>query len=326
MAVRPEQLGRQLSSGLKPCYLIAGDEPFQIGECADLVRAEARKQGFEERTLFSSDTGIDWQALYHDAQSMSLFGGRRIIEIRLGEKRPDKQGSEVLRDLLASPSPDTLLLISSSRLDRRRDMKSAWVRTIDDTGVLVEIWPIPASRLHDWIGKRLASRKLQATPDAIELLSHRSEGNLLACAQEIDKLALLCAGRTIEPADIEQAVGNSSRFTPFDLTDAVASGDSTRSLRVLDTLAEEGTEAPVILWALARELRAMSAMAEGRDPGIRMPPQRLRALEACARRCGLARLQQAQRLAAEADLQVKGMRRGNAMDTLAEIVIKLTKR
>ena len=324
MQVRAEQLTRQLGSELKPVYLIAGDEPFQQAEAADLVRATARKQGFLERTVFSSDTGISWQDIYNEAGSMSLFGGQRLIEIRLGSKRPDKAGSETLVQLLNMNSPDTLFLITCSRLDRRKDMKSRWVTTVDKQGVVTEIWPVPANRLHDWINRRLASHKLSASTDAVELLAQRSEGNLLACAQEIEKLALLCPGGSVEPADVQQAVGNSSRFTPFDLAEATTDGDSARALRILDTLAEEGVEAPVILWAMAREIRAMCAMAEGKDPGIRMPPQRLRAMQTRARQLGLPRLQQAQLLAARADQQVKGLQPGRAADTLAEMVLKLT--
>lgn len=325
MQVRAEQLARQLSSELKPVYLIAGDEPFQRGEAADRVRDTARKNGFAERTVFSSDTGINWQDIYNEAGSMSLFGGQRLIEIRLGEKRPDKAGSEVLVQLLDNPAPDILLLITSSRLDRRKDMKSRWVSAVDKQGVVSEIWPVPAGQLHDWINRRLAKHQLRASADAVELLAHRSEGNLLACAQEIEKLALLCENGTVEPADVQQAVGNSSRFTPFDLAEASTSGDSARALRVLDTLEEEGVEAPVILWAMAREVRAMCFMAEGQDPGIRMPPQRLRAMQNRARQLGLARLQKAQQLAAKADQQIKGLKTGKARDTLAEMVLGLTR-
>src|SRR5690606_26803881 len=122
---------------------------------------------------------------------MGLFGGKTLIEIRLGEKRPDKTGSEILQQLLNAPNPDVMLLISASKLDRRKDMGSKWVTALDQVGALVEVWPVTAHQLPQWINTRLQRQHLDATPEAIALLAERSEGNLLACAQEIDKLSLL---------------------------------------------------------------------------------------------------------------------------------------
>ena len=79
MRLRVEQLAKHLQNDLLPVYLVAGDEPLQQDECLDALRAAARQKGFDERHRFSADTGIDWNALLNESQSMSLFGGRRIL-------------------------------------------------------------------------------------------------------------------------------------------------------------------------------------------------------------------------------------------------------
>ena len=93
MRLRPEQLGKHLADRLLPAYLVAGDEPLQQGELLDDLRRAARDQGFDERHRFSSDTGIDWNALLNESQSMSLFGGRRILELVLNRTRPAARSS-----------------------------------------------------------------------------------------------------------------------------------------------------------------------------------------------------------------------------------------
>lgn len=321
MRLKPEQLERTVAKPLAPVWLVAGDEPFQQGESCDLIRRAAQQQGYDDRQLFSADTGIDWHAILSASQSMGLFGGRTLIEIRLGEKRPDKTGSEILQKLLSNPSPDVLLLISSSKLDRRRDVRSKWVTAIDKEGVLIEIWPVESSRLPAWISQRLQKKSLRANDDAIALLSERSEGNLLACAQEIDKLALLYADIEIEPKHVQEAVGNSSRYTVFDLTDALT--DSTRALRILDGLREEGAEPPVILWSLTREARMMEALVTGNSQSVRLPPQKVATLERHALKLGLPSLGQALSLAAHIDQSIKGMRRGSPWQGLAALVLRL---
>ncbi|MGB1203168.1 MAG: DNA polymerase III subunit delta, partial [Alloalcanivorax venustensis] len=250
MRLRVEQLAKHLQSDLLPVYLVAGDEPLQQDECLDALRAAARQKGFDERHRFSADTGIDWNALLNESQSMSLFGGRRILELVLLEKRPDKAGSQILRDLLDHPNDDTLILIRCSRLDRRKDWNSAWVKAVEKVGAVVEIWPVEGKQLQHWLRDRLAALKLTIDDDALELLIQRSEGNLLAAAQEVDKLALLATDGRVDAATVQQAVGDSSRYTPFDLTDATSGGDANRALRILRTLRAEGVEAPVVLWAL----------------------------------------------------------------------------
>lgn len=324
MNLKPEQLKKHLSGDLRPFYLVGGDEPFQVGESCDLIRLAARQKGFTERQLFNADTGVDWDAIHAEAQSLSLFGDRRIIEIRLGEKRPDKNGSQILRDLFAAPPPDTLILISSSRLDRRKDLGSKWVKALEEQGVVIQVWPVAPRALPEWIRQRLATHGLGISRDAATLLAERAEGNLLACAQEVDKLALLFPEQNLDVEQIQQSVGFSSRYSPFDLTDALTRGDPRRAMRVLDTLREEGVEPPVVLWALSREIRAMMALLNGSDPGVRMPPQRLRTLEQHAGRLGPGNLQRALAQAAGIDRSIKGMGPASPWQGLASLVLRLS--
>ena len=323
MRLRPEQLAKHLKGDLLPAYLVAGDEPLQQDEALDALRAAARERGFDERHRFSADTGIDWNALRNEAQSLSLFGGRRILEVVLFDKRPDKNGSAILRELLEAASPDTLLLIRSSRLDRRRDWNSAWVKALDGVGAVLEVWPVEGRQLQQWLRDRLAGRGLTIEESALELLIQRSEGNLLAAAQEVDKLALLAEDGKITPATVQQAVGDSSRYTPFDLTDALSAGDPARAMRILRTLRAEGVEAPVVLWALAREVRTLDALATGGAPP-RLPPQRLRALQAQANRLPPRQIHRALALAIRADRAIKGMEPGDPWQHLAGLVMRLS--
>lgn len=327
MRLRAEQLARHLQQDLLPVYLVAGDEPLQQDEALDALRAAARARGFDERHRFSADTGIDWNALRNEAQSLSLFGGRRILEVILLDKRPDKDGSAILRELLEQSLPDTLLLIRCSRLDRRRDWNSAWVKAVESSGAVMEVWPVEGKQLQHWLRDRLASRGLSIDEDALELLIQRSEGNLLAAAQEIDKLALIIddkpnVGKRVTAAAVQQAVGDSSRYTPFDLGDALSAGDASRAIRILHTLRAEGVEAPVVLWALTREIRLLDTLATGGAPP-RLPPARLRALQAQASRLPPRQIHRALALAIRTDQTIKGMEPGDPWLHLAGLVMRL---
>lgn len=322
MKLRAEQLDKHLQQPLLPAYLIAGDEPFQQGECSDALRLRARQQGFDDRQTFTVVERFDWHQLRHEAQSMGLFGGRKLLELRLGEKRPDKDGSAVICQLLENPSDDIMLLITASKLDRRRDAGSKWVNAVDKVGALIEVWPVDAARLPGWIEQRCRQQGLQINADAVALLSELSEGNLLACAQEVDKLALLFHGQSVGIAEVQQSVGDCSRYSIFDLTDAL-SRDASRALRILDGLRSEGTDEVQILWALAREARIFEAFASGNGSTQRLPQQKAAEAERHALRLGLPNIGAALALAARIDQSIKGMRPGDPHSGNTALTLKL---
>jgi DNA polymerase III subunit delta len=322
MQIRAEQLGKHLGQALLPAYLVAGDEPFQLGECTDLIRQRARAAGFDDRQTYIVVDRFDWHEVLNEAQSMGLFGGRKLLEIRFGEKRPDKDGSAVICQLLDNPPPDILLLLSASKLDRRRDVGSKWVNAVDSVGAVIDIWPVETARLPRWIEQRCQRKGLRIDADAVSLLSELSEGNLLACAQEIDKLALLFPERIVGVSEVQQSVGDCSRHSIFDLTDAL-SRDPTRALRILDGLRAEGTDEMQILWALAREARIYEAFVSGHGASQRLPQQKAVEAERHALRLGLPAIGAALALAARIDQTIKGMRPGEAESGNTALTLKL---
>ena len=94
------------------------------------------------------------------------------------------------------------------------------------------------------------------------------EGNLLAAAQEIEKLKLLAEGNQIDAATVQAAVADSARFDVFGLIDAALAGEAAHALRILEGLRGEGIEPPGILWGLAREIRLLAGLSQQYGQGI----------------------------------------------------------
>ncbi|HEX6549703.1 MAG TPA: DNA polymerase III subunit delta, partial [Gammaproteobacteria bacterium] len=118
MKLAPERLPDQLKTRLAPVYLITGDEPLQLDEAADAVRAAARAQGFSEREIFEAERGFDWNLLRNASANLSLFASRRVLDVRLGNTKPAEGGAEALTAYAADPAPDTLLLVTCGKLER----------------------------------------------------------------------------------------------------------------------------------------------------------------------------------------------------------------
>ena len=258
--LRVDQLARQLSAGLSPVYFIHGDEPLLVGECADAVRFAAREQGYSDRQVFSVDTGFDWTTLCAASDSLSLFSERRILELRLSSGKPGREGARALCEYTNRLPEDTLLLIVSAKLEPAA-RKSKWVQALDKVGISVAVWPVHVAQLPAWIDRRMQKYQMLAGRDALQLLAERVEGNLLAAAQEIEKLYLLHGPGSLDLETVAELVTDSARYDIFVLVDAALAGDAVYAQRVLAGLRGEGIEPVLVLWALSREIRSLASMA-----------------------------------------------------------------
>jgi DNA polymerase-3 subunit delta len=264
--LRNDQLTAHLQRELAPIYLISGDEPLQMQEAGDEVRAAARNQGFTERDVLDVTAGFDWSALSAAADNLSLFGERRLIELRLNSPKVGKDGSKVLSAYAETPSRDNLLLITMPKLERAQS-NSQWYKRLELTGVAVQIWPIEGSRLTPWVEQRLRRAGLIPERGVVEMLAERIEGNLLAASQEIEKLLLQQGPGVVTQEQLAESVADSARFDVFGLVDTLLAGELAKGLRMLRGLRAEGVATPVVLWAISREIRALAQMANEVEQG-----------------------------------------------------------
>ena len=327
MKLTPDRLAGQLKGRLAPVYLVAGDEPLQREEGADRIRAAARAEGYTDREVFVAERSFEWQSLITAGASLSLFASKRILELRLPTGKPGTKGAEALVAYAAAPAADTLLLVIC---DERPEGNPGWVSALDKAGVYLQVWPVELREIPAWVTQRLKSRGLQPTPDAVALIAGRVEGNLLAAAQEVDKLALLHSAGVLDAEAVAEAVSDSARFDAFKLVDAALAGDVPRSVRVLEGLQAEGEEPVLVLGALLRQLRELASLSIEIESG--QPPQRVLAgiwerrrplLQGALKRRKARGWQRLLRRAQTADLVMKGRAPGRAWDELLQLTTAL---
>lgn len=255
-------------AALAPVQLLAGAEHLLVLEAADAFRAAARTQGYAEREVHDVGTGFDWGGFESSLQSMSLFAQRKLVELRLPNGKPGKEGAAAITAFCEKPAPDTLLLIVAQEWSRQHE--GAWSRAVEKAGRVQVFWPMKPGDLPGWIAARLKRAGLSADAEALALLAERLEGNLLAAAQEIDKLALLAPGKHLDAATLTALVADSARFDVFGMTEAALAGDAARALRMLAGLRAEGDAVPGLLSWVSSQLAVMvelsRAAASKRSP------------------------------------------------------------
>ena len=302
------------ADSLSPVYLLAGEELLVL-EAADALRAQARKLGYTERDVLDVGAHFDWDELARAGAGMSLFATRRLIDLRLPTGRPGTEGAKAINEFCANPPPDVSLVITAVEWSNKHE--GAWTKQVDSAGTVVVF---NAPRPHEWeawIGARLATRGLTATPEAAALLAERVEGNLLAAAQEVDKLAVLHGQGKIDAAEMEHLVADSARYDAFKLTDAALSGDGGRALRILDGLHAEGEELIALMGWVVNQLQLALRLANAHDFSAqaraeRLWPAREQLFRKALRRAPREHWMQCLARAARIDRIAKGREAGNA--------------
>ncbi len=314
MQVRPEDFQTHAGGELAPLYLIAGDETLLVEECCDSLIHAARRQGYTERSIHHVEPGFKWGNLHHDAASMSLFAERKLLDVRVPVKKFDREASEALREWAdtCGGQTDHILLLRTGRLDGRQ-RQSAWFKALDKAGVVTLVWPVSAGQLPRWLQARCRNMNLELTSEALDFLAQRVEGNLLAAAQELEKLNLLDLPAPISLEAVVAALEDASRYTTFDLLDAVMAANPEQAARILASIREESVSPFSILYALASQLR--------RGSGRGLPRDRQRLIETF-----MSRIKDPAPVLAECaviDQQGKGQLPGDAWVSLENLLLRL---
>jgi DNA polymerase-3 subunit delta len=331
MKIAAQKLKEQLAKGGEKAYWICGDETLLVQESCDLVRDYAKQQGFTNREVWHVEAGFDWQEVFNSANSMSLFGDRQLLELRLGNGKPTAKILDAIASYVSDPNPDTLLLIIGPKIDTAT-MRGKKFPPIEQVITIAQVWPIEPQQLPEWISARLAAKNLTADNEALTILCERVEGNLLAAQQEIEKLSMLTESNHLDAEAIISLVADSARYDVFSLSNKVLLGDTSGALKTLRGLRAEGTDTTQILWVLAKEVRNLVTVSElaqtsNIDTALRQARiyQRQQGpIKQALKRHSHGKLQAILKLSHQIDLTIKGMAAGNPWDGLEKLILSLS--
>ncbi|MDE2344479.1 MAG: DNA polymerase III subunit delta [Betaproteobacteria bacterium] len=327
MRISSEKLENHLRQGLAPLYVVLGEEPLLALESLNLLRQTAQCQGFSAREVLTVESGFDWSLLTQACQSGSLFGEKKLVELRLNSGKPGVEGGRRLEGLPRLADPDMAIVVSLPALDYRTQ-QSGWFQALESQGVLIHAALVTREQLPSWITQRLSRQQQEISRDALAFLCERVEGNLLAAHQEIQKLGLLFPAGLLPDQDVRDAVLQVGRYSAPDLSLALFSGDLPRFTRTLRGLQGEGEPLPLVLWSVTEDLRALIHLTRARqqrrplaaafkEARVWGPRQKL--LEPLSSILSPVSCERALVMAAAIDRMIKGVDPGDPWDSLLEL-------
>lgn len=316
---------------LRPVYLLAGDEPLQLMEAGDMISAAAKKAGYVEREVHHVERSFDWGELYQAANAMSLFAEKKLIDLRFTSCKPGDKGSKALIEYCNNLSDSNILILRMPKLEKAVQ-NSKWCKTIDQVGGIIQIWPVDVDKLPGWIQQRAKAKGLTFSAEAVRLLTEKVEGNLLAAAQEIEKLALN-ENKQVGVEDLMETVADAARFDVFKLTDSILGGKPVRTAKILAGLKASGEEPILILWALSNEIRTLIRVSGKLGTGKSLPAifkeeriwdSRQALVKTALQRLRGPLLSDCLRQAMTIDRMIKGMASGNVWDRLMDLSLTMS--
>ena len=333
MRLAQSQLDSHLKQGLKPLYVLVGDEPLAQRESLDAIRAAAHTQGFDERTGLTVERNFNWQQIQSYGQSISLFSSRRLLEITIPSGKPGVEGGKALQALANKAIPDTTVVVILPALEREAK-NSAWFTALENQAISITLAEVDAANLPKWIANRLAEQGQQASTETLHFLAHQVEGNLLAANQEVQKLGLLYPKGDLSDEIVREAVLNVSRYDAFQLGEAVLAGDTARTVRILQGLQDEGENAVAVMnplmWVLRPLVRIKQAEMRGENvmnamTNARIYGDRQSLVKRALARLNLRQLEAALQKLADIDKTAKGVMQGDAWLEISRLCFGLAK-
>lgn len=332
MKLRANQLKQHFErQAPQSLYIVSGEEPLIVQEACDAIRAGAKSAGYMERELYPADNNFNWHAVLESANSMSLFGDRKLIEIRQDKPKFDDAAKKALSAYLERPNPDTILLLVLPKLEKAFT-STKWFQTIENIALHVQIWPMELRELPAWIDARMRQTGMTPSREAVALLAERVEGNLLAAAQEIEKLRLLAGPGNIDAEAIASAVTDHARYNIYDLVDQAVDRQAEHALKMLYFCRASGEEPPILLWAFAKELRTLTSLQHQSQKGVQLAKlfqdfriwdKRKPIVQRALSKQSLSTLESALLLVSRIDRSVKGWAPGDPWEGLAALIMLL---
>lgn len=333
MNLRPHDLAAHLKKGLSPLYVLHGNEPLLLAETGDLIRRAARDQGISEREVLVNGPGFKWEHFQLATGNISLFGDAKLVDLRIPNGKPGKEGGDVLQQLAAHPGDGTFVLISLPELDWQT-RKSAWFSALEKHGICIQCDAPPLEQLPDWLAGRLAQQQQSASSETLRFIAECVEGNLLAAHQEIQKLGLLYPAGELSLEQVRAALLNVARYGINDIREALLQADHPRIVRLLKGLEGEGEAPPLVLWMIANEVRTLALLRKGMDRGETLgqlfkqerifDERRKQLMTAALKKLSTAWLEKSLLHAAHIDRLMKGLEPGDFWQECIRLLLTLS--
>ncbi|HAA06105.1 MAG TPA: DNA polymerase III subunit delta [Acinetobacter schindleri] len=246
-------------SDARGAWVLHGQEPLLEQNLMDAFRASWQQREVE-RQRYDVSSVSDWKNVFNTLNSLSLFSTQLAVEVH-GNIKPDASGIKLLKSYLQQDS-DNLLLIIMPKQDSS-SLKSSFFQVMDANGVNVSLtanYPRDRQQILSVEAEKLG---IKLANDAWAWLEQHHEHNLLAAKNSLMRVSDTFAEIDVIQVDhLYACLQDQSRYSTYDLSDALLNGNLAQSIKIFQYLIASGEPLSLILWSISKEMRLLMQLFE----------------------------------------------------------------
>lgn len=265
MQIKQQSLLPYLQRKLSPVYWLIGQDNYLIEDSLNVIKRQIKLQHDCDEKMYSIQSASEWQQIIEEANNYSLFNDTTIINIVYDKKTLDASGKKTIANYLKSINSHCFIIIRSPSLP----VKQLQTFVNNEYFLLVVAYPLGDQAMKHWISNELKKKSLLFESQIPELIQQYTQGNMLACAQVIEKLSLAYdMNSTITSTQVLEHAYNQCEHSLFDLIEACLRGQADKSIQILREVASNKTEATLVLWMITQEARTLLQLVFFLNQGV----------------------------------------------------------
>jgi DNA polymerase-3 subunit delta len=227
-----------------PIYFLMGEESFFIDKITDYIIENAlqdHEKDFNQSILYGKDTDI--ATIITTARRFPMMSEKQVVVIREAQ---NIKNIEQLSGYVNNPLNSTILVINYKY--KSIDKRKAFIKDIDQKGVLFDSKKIYDNQIPDWIKKYAANLKYQIDNKAAFLLAEFLGNDLGKITNAIEKLTInINSNAVITSEDIEKNIGISKDYNNFELHDALGKKDVLKANKIISYFSNNEKNYPIVV-------------------------------------------------------------------------------
>lgn len=332
MLIKQQALNNHLKQKLAAVYILIGQDHFLLNQAANAIKEAWRltnKDEESEQTILHINNPADWTLLAEEVNSYSLFAKNTLIDSRYEKKTLEAAGKAFLASYLKAINPRCLLLLRANNLPQKQ------LQSFLNQEHLHIIQANPLSELanQQWITEHLQQNFLRFEKEIPLLIHQYTQGNMLACAQVIEKLSLVAEKDTFLTLEIvQEQLINQCGYQLYELADACLGLNSAKAIQLLRFASISKEEPTLILWLLTQEIRLLIQLLESIAQSVpfntacsqlKIWPQRQKLYQLALKKLQIEPLLQLLRFCKLVDERIKSSQNKQIWHHLEQIVLSI---
>ncbi len=311
MNIKCRAIAQNLRQKLYGLYILTGQDHYLLNDAALAIKKAWRARGECDEKIIELNAPADWERLRVEANSYSLFSEFVLLDARYDKKTIDAGVKKLLALYLQDINSRCLIILRAPNVPG----KQLQLLANNAHTVLVQAIPLGPIELQRWITTQLNAHAIHFEVAVPALIHQYTQGNMLACAQVIEKLALISnEGELLTTAMTYEHLSDQCDYQLYELADACLSARAEKAIHLLRQACQNKTEPTLILWLLSQEIRLLIQLDHLRQQSmpistacnqLKIWPQRARAYETTLARLSPARLHDLLQTCHRLDIQIK---------------------